>query len=96
MLEEVLRNSSKEREEVEVEVTVLAHSIGGWIARAWLSRHLSPEKRSRISKLVTVGSPHNAPPQGSLAATLDQRGAYWRQSTAKCLAASRAALSTLV
>lgn len=41
-------------------VLLLAHSAGGWLARAALGR--SPELAARTRALVTLGSPHRAPP----------------------------------
>jgi len=52
-------------------VQLVAHSIGGWIARAYLGQ-LDPEVRARrFSALVTLGTPHRPPPEG-LFRTLDQ------------------------
>ncbi|KAL1528890.1 hypothetical protein AB1Y20_010213 [Prymnesium parvum] len=52
------------------QVQLVAHSIGGWICRAWLGQ-LSAEARSRVGALVTLGTPH-APPPGGIFQQLDQ------------------------
>jgi pimeloyl-ACP methyl ester carboxylesterase len=54
------------------EVVLLAHSIGGWIARAWLSEWAPEDVKTRVKKLVTLGSPHLPPPAGTTAAQVDQ------------------------
>jgi len=41
-------------------VLLLAHSAGGWLARAALGRR--PDLAARTRALVTLGSPHRAPP----------------------------------
>ena len=41
---------------VEEPIQLVAHSIGGWAARAYLGQ-LSPEKRAAYSALVTLGMP---------------------------------------
>ena len=65
-------DKSEEDANVEVEISVVAHSIGGWIARAWLSEWCDPSTQARVKSLVTLGSPHNEPPEGTLVAKLDQ------------------------
>ena len=40
-------------------VTLLAHSAGGWLARVYLLGFGT----SGIDRLVTLGSPHQPPPQ---------------------------------
>ena len=42
---------------VEEPIQLVAHSIGGWAARAYLGQ-LSTEKRAAFSALVTLGTPH--------------------------------------
>ena len=44
-------------------IQLVAHSIGGWITRAYLGQ-LSDERRARFSALVTLGTPHAPPPAG--------------------------------
>lgn len=60
------------REKPNARINILGHSIGGWIARAWLSEWCSADIKSRVRALVTIGSPHNPPPPGSRAAKVDQ------------------------
>lgn len=44
-------------------VTLVGHSAGGWLARAYLAS--APEAaRARVSGLVSLGSPHTPPPVG--------------------------------
>lgn len=47
------------------ELVLLSHSIGGWVARAWLSEWASSEVKERVRVLISMGSPHNAPPSDS-------------------------------
>ena len=54
----------------DVQIQLVGHSIGGWIARAYLGQ-LSAEKRAAYSALVTLGTPHAPPPEG-IFRTLDQ------------------------
>ena len=49
-----------------VDVTLIAHSIGGWVSRAWISEYASPELRGTVSKVITLGSPHNPAPDSSI------------------------------
>lgn len=49
------------------DVAILGHSIGGWVARAYVGSR----GESRAKRLVTLGTPHVAPSSG-LAARLDQ------------------------
>ena len=51
-------------------VHLVAHSIGGWIARAYLGQ-LDETRRQKIRSLVTLGTPHRPPPEG-IFRTLDQ------------------------
>ena len=51
-------------------ISLVAHSIGGWVARAYLGQ-LPAERRSRIGRLVTLGTPHRPPPDGFFK-TIDQ------------------------
>lgn len=53
--------------------SVLGHSIGGWVARSYIGEVLGETAaRARIRSLVTLGTPHNAPPADSFVAALDQ------------------------
>jgi hypothetical protein len=57
----------------DAQVTMIGHSIGGWAARAYLGEVLGEERaRRRVARLVTLGTPHNPPPIGSLVASVDQ------------------------
>lgn len=49
-----------------IDVTLIAHSIGGWVSRAWLSEHATPELKGTVSKLITLGTPHQLPPEGNI------------------------------
>ena len=49
-----------------VEISLVAHSIGGWVSRAWISEHAAPLLKSTVSKIVTLGTPHNRPPDDSI------------------------------
>ncbi|EKX51792.1 hypothetical protein GUITHDRAFT_102401 [Guillardia theta CCMP2712] len=58
---------------VDVEVAVLGHSIGGWVARSYIAEVLGEEKaKKRIRSLVTLGTPHNPPPKDSIVSAVDQ------------------------
>jgi len=59
-------------EERELEFVLVGHSIGGWIARAWLSGHAPIYIRDRVRSLITLGTPHKAPPSGSALDKFDQ------------------------
>jgi len=56
----------------DAELVLLSHSIGGWVARAWLSEWAAPDIKSRVKILVSLGSPHNPPPADSGVAKVDQ------------------------
>ena len=51
-------------------IQLVAHSIGGWITRAYLGK-ISEEQRKRFSALVTLGTLHKPPPEG-IFRTIDQ------------------------
>jgi hypothetical protein len=51
-------------------IQLVAHSIGGWIARAYLGQ-LDDNARAAFGALVTLGTPHAPPPKG-IFRTLDQ------------------------
>jgi len=73
------------------EYSILSHSIGGWIARAWLGEVATPEQRKRCIRYVSLGTPHLSPPPESLVAKVDQTrgllkyindrwpGSYWNE-----------------
>lgn len=52
-------------------VQLVAHSIGGWIARAYLGQLPASKRDATFSALVTLGTPHAPPPEG-LFRTIDQ------------------------
>lgn len=56
----------------DAELVLLSHSIGGWVARAWLSEWAAPDIKNRVKQLISLGSPHNAPPSDSGVAKVDQ------------------------
>ena len=56
----------------DVEITIIAHSIGGWVIRAFLTECASEETRRSIKKVISLGTPHNQPPTGSLFEKVDQ------------------------
>lgn len=57
----------------DVPIAVLGHSIGGWVARSYIGEVLAQDARlKRIRSLVTLGTPHNAPPEDSWLAAVDQ------------------------
>lgn len=47
----------------ERKIQLVAHSIGGWITRAYLGK-VSASQRAKFSALVTLGTPHRPPPDG--------------------------------
>jgi len=52
--------------------SVLSHSIGGWVARAWLGEVAAEDVRDRCKNFVSLGTPHAAPPPESIVAKVDQ------------------------
>ena len=52
-------------------VQLVAHSIGGWIARAYLGQLSDEAREADFSALITLGTPHAPPPDGVFR-TLDQ------------------------
>jgi pimeloyl-ACP methyl ester carboxylesterase len=52
-------------------IQLLAHSIGGWIARAYLGQLTDVARNATFSALVTLGTPHKPPPEG-IYKTIDQ------------------------
>lgn len=53
---------------------IVGHSIGGWIARAYLGQLSGPRRTERFSALVTLGTPHAEPPEGLLRKIDQTRG----------------------
>ncbi|CAN0037606.1 unnamed protein product, partial [Discosporangium mesarthrocarpum] len=54
-------------------IHIVGHSIGGWVARAWLGEACSPANRERVLSLTTLGTPNNAPPEdGGVWTAVDQ------------------------
>ena len=45
-------------------ISVVGHSAGGWLGRAYLAECAPAELR--VSSLVTLGTPHKAPPKGQI------------------------------
>lgn len=57
----------------DASVTLIGHSIGGWAIRAYVGERLGTERaQKRVARLVTLGTPHNAPPLSSPVAAVDQ------------------------
>ncbi|CAJ1966164.1 unnamed protein product [Cylindrotheca closterium] len=54
------------------EFTLLSHSIGGWVARAWLGEVASKSVKERCKNYVSLGTPHKEPPADSIVAKVDQ------------------------
>ena len=48
---------------------IVAHSMGGLVARAWLRRHGA----ARVAKIITIGTPHHGTALASLAAGTNAR-----------------------
>lgn len=57
---------------IDGEFSILSHSIGGWVARAWLGEVASDDLRKRCVKYVSLGTPHLPPPADSIVAKVDQ------------------------
>ena len=54
-------------------VHLVAHSIGGWVARAYLGEEATARVAAgEIASLTTLGTPHAAPPPDSAMAAADQ------------------------
>lgn len=60
--------------------TLQGHSIGGWIARAYLGDVCGPEDRRSILSLTTLGTPHQ-PPTGDFWSQIDQTRGLLRYVT---------------
>jgi len=59
-------------EAIDAELILVGHSIGGWIARAWLSEWSESSIRNKVTTLITLGSPHQSPPSNSFFVKFDQ------------------------
>lgn len=44
----------------------MGHSIGGWVARAWLAEGCSPADRDNVLSLTTLGTPNTGPPEDAV------------------------------
>ncbi|CAB1120251.1 unnamed protein product [Ectocarpus sp. CCAP 1310/34] len=52
---------------------VIGHSIGGWVARAWLAEGCADADRENVLSLTTLGTPNTGPPEDAgLWAAVDQ------------------------
>ena len=83
------------------EFSVLSHSIGGWVVRAWLGEVADESVRRRCQRYVSLGTPHASPPKDSLVAKVDQTrgllnyindrwpGAYFDDIGYTCVASRR-------
>lgn len=83
--------------------TILSHSIGGWVARAWLGEVADEDVRRRCQRYVSLGTPHCAPPADSIVSKLDQTrgllkyvndrwpGAHFEDIKYTCIASKRVA-----
>ena len=93
-------NNAVKRLGDENEFTLLSHSIGGWVARAWLGEVADENVRTKCKKFVSLGTPHQAPPEDSLVSKVDQTrgllkyindrwpGAYWEDIQYTCVAST--------
>jgi len=94
-------NDAIQRMPEDKEYTLLSHSIGGWVARAWLGEVASEKVRKRCKRFVSLGTPHVAPPENSLVAKIDQTrgllkyvndkwpGAYFSHIKYACIASNK-------
>ncbi|KAJ1446700.1 hypothetical protein M885DRAFT_491593 [Pelagophyceae sp. CCMP2097] len=73
------------------EYAILAHSIGGWIARAWLGE--AEQTPSTCKAFVTLGTPHLPPPDGTPWASVDQTRGLLNYVNAKWPGASSDAVA---
>ena len=74
------------------DVALLAHSIGGWVARAWLGGDGGGDDaaRERCGALVMLGTPNLPPPAGTPWAKLDQTRGLLTNVNARMPGAHRA------
>ena len=61
------------------DLAILGHSIGGWVARAWVV----DRGETRVKRFVTLGTPHNEPPEG-LFSNIDQTRGLLKYVRANC------------
>ena len=61
------------------DIAILGHSIGGWVARAWVA----DRGETRVKRFVTLGTPHNEPPEG-LFSNIDQTRGLLKYVRANC------------
>ena len=62
---------AREVSKIDGDYSILAHSIGGWVSRGYLS-DAPPSVSGRCRSVVTLGTPHNPPPKGSVVSNFDQ------------------------
>lgn len=78
------------------QVAIVAHSMGGLVARAWMRSH----GRARVARLITLGTPHHGTALASLGlgenAAQMRRGADWLQTLADGEDAATRALVTSI
>lgn len=60
------------REKPDEPFHLIGHSIGGWVARGWLTERASEKDRKRVLSLTTLGTPNRCPPPDTFAAKIDQ------------------------
>jgi len=65
-------NDTVERMGADKDFTILSHSIGGWVSRAWLGEVADEDVRQRCKRYVSLGTPHLAPPEDSIVSKVDQ------------------------
>jgi pimeloyl-ACP methyl ester carboxylesterase len=83
-VDSALRESGQER------VSLVAHSAGGWLARVWLQQ--SPQNASRVSLLLSLGSPLRPPPT-NVPGVIDQTRGILTHVDANCASAEELAAS---
>lgn len=77
-------------------LAIVAHSMGGLVARAWLRKHGS----QRVTRVITLGTPHNGTALASFgvgrnAAQMRREGAWLRELAAGEDAATRALVTSI-
>jgi len=71
-INDAISRMDKDHLDRKKEFTILSHSIGGWVARAWLGEVATQSVRDRCKAFVSLGTPHAAPPKDSIVSKLDQ------------------------